>query len=70
MILLLNMYSFILINVLFKVISHEEEQLGEAHHNFELNAEKTQSEQECQSEEDLDDLKSNKNEVTFKIVTA
>ena len=52
---------------------HEKEQLGKAHHNFELNAEKTQSEQECQSEEDLDDVESfesNENEVTFEIVAA
>ena len=60
-------------NILSKMKHHEEEQLGEARHEFELNAEQTQREQECQAEQNLEDLeyfKSNKNEVTFKIVSA
>ena len=59
------------IHVLFKVKYHEEEQLGKAHNEIELNARKIQCEQEHQTEEDIDDLKylkSNKNEVTFRIV--
>ena len=52
---------------------HEEEKLGKAHHKFELNAEKIQSEQEGPAVKELDDLKyfeSNKKEVTFKIISA
>ena len=52
---------------------HEEEKLGKAHHKFELNAEKIQSEQEGPAVKELDDLEyfeSNKKEVTFKIISA
>ena len=52
---------------------HVEEQLGKDHHKFELKAGKTQSEQEFQAEQDLEDLnsfESNKHEVTFEIVSA
>ena len=51
---------------------HEEEQIGEARHEFKLSADKTQGEQEFQAEQNLDDLEyfeSNKNEVMFKIVS-
>ena len=60
------------INYLFKMKHHEEEQLGKYHRKFELKAGKTQSEQEFQAEQDLEDLNSfepNKNEVTFEIVS-
>ena len=61
------------INDLFKTKHHGEERFGKDHHKFELNAGQIQNEQEFQSEQDLDDLKvfeSNKNKVTFEIVSA
>ena len=60
-------------NILSKLKHHQEEHLGEARHEIELNAEQTQREQECQAEQNLEDLEYfelNKNEVTFKIVSA
>ena len=60
-------------NILSKLKHQEEEQLGESRHEIELNAEQKQTEQDCQAEQNLEDLeyfKPNKNEVTFKIVSA
>ena len=60
------------INDLFKTKHHGEERFGKDHHKFELNAGKIQHEQEFQSEQDFHDLKvfeSNKNKVTFEIVS-
>ena len=51
---------------------HDEEQIGKARHEFKLNAEKTQEEQEFQAEQNLDALEyfeSNKNEVIFRIIS-
>ena len=52
---------------------HIKEQLSKARHDFELNAEKTQSEQESQAAQNVDDLEyfgSNRNEVTFRLISA
>ena len=61
------------INVLFKMKHHKKEELCKARHDFELNAEKTQSEQEFQAAQNVDDLEyfgSNKNEVTYRLILA